>query len=151
MRTSALTSLLWTCAALHAGAQSLAFDDTPARPGEWGFRPGLQATVRRNPPSFAWRPQQGAVPHDHEGVVVERVQTERRECDEGGARPEPGRTRGLGAAQGDLEVNALVIEPLDGGEVSSAPEVEGAIVDGLALRRATQGSTRTSCYTRFMS
>ncbi len=36
------------------------FDDTPAAPGEWGFRPpdgGISAT---NPPGFCWRPQQGA-------------------------------------------------------------------------------------------
>ena len=35
-------------------------DERPAGPGEWGFRPRPDAVSRRNPPSFAWRPQRGS-------------------------------------------------------------------------------------------
>ena len=35
-------------------------DETPAKEDEWGFRPADDETVSRNPPPFAWRPQQDA-------------------------------------------------------------------------------------------
>lgn len=41
----------------HAQA---AFDNTPARPGEWGFRPADGSVSATNPPGFCWRPQEGA-------------------------------------------------------------------------------------------
>lgn len=36
-------------------------DETPARGGEWGFRPVNGARCEVNPPAFVWRPQAGAV------------------------------------------------------------------------------------------
>lgn len=44
-----------------AGAAAPAPDESPAVPGEWGFRPadGLVSSV--DPPGFVWRPQKGAV------------------------------------------------------------------------------------------
>jgi len=36
------------------------FDDTPAAPGEWGFRPADASVSATNPPGFCWRPQEGA-------------------------------------------------------------------------------------------
>ncbi|MFW5868095.1 MAG: DUF4962 domain-containing protein, partial [Armatimonadota bacterium] len=36
------------------------FDDTPAGPGEWGFRPMDGSASMTNPPAFSWRPQEGA-------------------------------------------------------------------------------------------
>lgn len=35
-------------------------DESPARPGEWGFRPRDGETVSRTPPAFSVRPQKGA-------------------------------------------------------------------------------------------
>ncbi len=34
-------------------------DESPARPGEWGYHPGHKKDVAVNPPSFVWRPQKG--------------------------------------------------------------------------------------------
>ncbi|MCA9443037.1 MAG: hypothetical protein KC964_19700, partial [Candidatus Omnitrophica bacterium] len=39
-------------------------DETPARPGEWGFRPSGGETVTMNPPGFSWRPMRGATGYD---------------------------------------------------------------------------------------
>ncbi|MCA9436908.1 MAG: DUF4962 domain-containing protein, partial [Candidatus Omnitrophica bacterium] len=39
-------------------------DETPARPGEWGFRPSGGETVTMNPPGFSWRPMKGATGYD---------------------------------------------------------------------------------------
>jgi hypothetical protein len=36
------------------------FDDTPAGPGDWGFRPADGSVSATNPPGFSWRPQEGA-------------------------------------------------------------------------------------------
>lgn len=38
-----------------------AVDETPAQPGEWGFRPAEGEPSAVNPPPFVWRPQKGAV------------------------------------------------------------------------------------------
>lgn len=40
-------------------AAEIALDESPAKPGEWGFRPDEQAPVAVNPPAFSWRPQSG--------------------------------------------------------------------------------------------
>lgn len=48
------------CLALLCGHALAAPDETPARPGEWGFRPQADETLRVTPPGFAWRPQPGA-------------------------------------------------------------------------------------------
>lgn len=42
----------------------LRFDDTPARAGEWGFRPADGEHPAVNPPSFVWRPQRAAVAYE---------------------------------------------------------------------------------------
>ncbi|MGI5819199.1 MAG: DUF4962 domain-containing protein [Armatimonadota bacterium] len=42
----------------------LRFDDTPARPEEWGFRPSQDETAAVNPPSFVWRPQHAAIAYE---------------------------------------------------------------------------------------
>jgi len=47
-----------------ASAQTLSLDDTPGRPGEWGFRPSDRAASAVNPPGFVWRPQEGAVSYE---------------------------------------------------------------------------------------
>ncbi len=39
---------------------TLKVDDSPTRPGEWGFRPADGSSSETNPPAFAWRPQRGA-------------------------------------------------------------------------------------------
>jgi len=42
-----------------AEAQAPTVDDSPAKPGEWGYRPINGGTVARTPPPFSWRPQRG--------------------------------------------------------------------------------------------
>lgn len=37
-----------------------ALDETPAAPGEWGFRPDDSFPSQTTPPGFSWRPQSGA-------------------------------------------------------------------------------------------
>ncbi len=54
-----LACLLVFAAALGFAAPP-APDERPAQPGEWGFRPAQGAVLRRNPPPFVWRPQNGA-------------------------------------------------------------------------------------------
>ena len=39
---------------------ALALDDSPAQPGEWGFRPVHESTASTTPPAFVWRPAEGA-------------------------------------------------------------------------------------------
>ena len=41
----------------------LTVDETPAQPGEWGFRPE-NVTTEETPPAFVWRPQENAVAYD---------------------------------------------------------------------------------------
>ncbi|MDA3924740.1 MAG: hypothetical protein PF904_08590 [Kiritimatiellae bacterium] len=33
---------------------SLLVDDTPRKPGEWGFRPVANSTIQVTPPGFSW-------------------------------------------------------------------------------------------------
>ena len=42
---------------------ALHIDETPAQPGEWGFRPE-NTTTEETPPAFVWRPQEGAASYD---------------------------------------------------------------------------------------
>ncbi len=47
--------------ALSVGAQAAtAVDDTPGKPGEWGFHPEEGSTSRTTPPGFVWRRQEKA-------------------------------------------------------------------------------------------
>jgi hypothetical protein len=38
-------------------ANELKVDDSPGKPGEWGFHPADDSTSQVNPPGFVWRPQ----------------------------------------------------------------------------------------------
>ncbi|MBN2451420.1 MAG: DUF4962 domain-containing protein [Lentisphaeria bacterium] len=49
-------------AAAVSGAPAV--DDSPAKPGEWGFRPEAGGVTLVTPPGFAWRPVAGAVSYD---------------------------------------------------------------------------------------
>ncbi|MFP4248941.1 MAG: DUF4962 domain-containing protein [Armatimonadota bacterium] len=51
------TAVILMCSSAFGQAQ---FDDTPAGPSEWGFRPDDGSPSATNPPGFSWRPQDGA-------------------------------------------------------------------------------------------
>jgi len=62
-------------------------DDTPGRPGEWGFRPAEGTVSPTNPPAMVWRPQKNAVTYDVEVArdagfrqAVYRARVERYHC-----------------------------------------------------------------------
>ncbi len=42
-------------------AAELKLDESPAKAGEWGYRPEADAATNVDPPSFTWRPQKGIV------------------------------------------------------------------------------------------
>ena len=48
----------------RASARQLELDETPARPGEWGFRPAEGSVSQVTPPGFSWRPQKNAASYD---------------------------------------------------------------------------------------
>ncbi|MCP4450828.1 MAG: DUF4962 domain-containing protein [Planctomycetes bacterium] len=53
-----------TCGIVCLGVltgHALELDESPAAPGEWGYRPGSGDILAVNPPSFAWRPEKGMV------------------------------------------------------------------------------------------
>jgi len=54
----AIVALLLLAAPAARGEDAL--DESPARAGEWGFRPADGSVSARTPPSFSWRPQAGA-------------------------------------------------------------------------------------------
>ena len=56
-----LVSLSWTAPALAAPPR---VDDSPAQPGEWGFRPHDATESPTNPPGFVWRPQRDAATYE---------------------------------------------------------------------------------------
>ena len=56
--------LLVVCAGTAAHAQAPSVDDTPAGPGEWGFRPAEGEESPVNPPGFVWRPQEGTATYE---------------------------------------------------------------------------------------
>ena len=62
-RISTIVAALLLCS--RAAAQ-LELDETPARPGEWGFRPADGAIAERTPPPFVWRPQREAKSYELE-------------------------------------------------------------------------------------
>jgi len=45
-------------------ADELPVDDSPKRPGEWGFRPSDGESSAVTPPSFVWRPQEEAIRYE---------------------------------------------------------------------------------------
>ncbi len=62
-RIPTIVAALLLCS--RAAAQ-LELDETPARPGEWGFRPADGSIAERTPPPFVWRPQRGAKSYELE-------------------------------------------------------------------------------------
>ena len=48
----------------YAVARQPELDETPARPGEWGFRPADGSVSQVTPPGFSWRPQKNAGSYD---------------------------------------------------------------------------------------
>ena len=54
----AVLSILLMCVAPGFGAK-LKLNESPAEPGEWGYRPAGGSVSQVNPPSFSWRPQAG--------------------------------------------------------------------------------------------
>jgi hypothetical protein len=59
-------ALVLLLAGAHAslGGQELTVNESPARPGEWGFRPADGKASPTNPPGFVWRPQQSAATYE---------------------------------------------------------------------------------------
>jgi len=58
-----LIILVWLSSILPESV-ALQPEETPARPGEWGFRPANGETATMNPPGFSWRPMKGASGYD---------------------------------------------------------------------------------------
>ncbi len=86
MRYRHLVLLAGLCG-LAAGSSLAAtkVDDTPGRPGEWGFRPAEGAVSPTNPPALVWRPQKGAVAYelalaDEQGRAAYTARVERYNC-----------------------------------------------------------------------
>jgi len=58
MKTRVLIPLvLVTLALARAHGAALKLDESPAGPGEWGYRPAAGAVSAIDPPAFSWRPQ----------------------------------------------------------------------------------------------
>jgi len=51
---------LMVVSAMASASAAPEFDDSPAGPGEWGFRPADGREMQVNPPGFSWRPQKNA-------------------------------------------------------------------------------------------
>jgi len=47
------------CAFAAFASAGLDLDQSPAEPGEWGYRPGEGEETAVNPPAFSWRPTEG--------------------------------------------------------------------------------------------
>ena len=56
-----LGAVLATATARSATPQ---LDESPGKPGEWGFRPAPGSVTRTTPPAFVWRPQEGGASYD---------------------------------------------------------------------------------------
>ena len=59
---SLLAVLAWAPCALPAGEPAV--DESPAKPGEWGFRPADGKASPTSPPGFVWRPQRSAASYE---------------------------------------------------------------------------------------
>ena len=55
-----LMAALMVVSVMATASAAPEFDDTPAGPGEWGFRPAEGRELQSNPPGFSWRPQKNA-------------------------------------------------------------------------------------------
>ncbi|MFH0945686.1 MAG: DUF4962 domain-containing protein [Planctomycetota bacterium] len=64
-RFAASCAFFLTCC-LFAQASELPLDESPARPGEWGFRPAEGRIEAVTPPGFSWRPQEQAANYELE-------------------------------------------------------------------------------------
>ncbi len=56
-----LIGLGMSAAVSPLAAEELKLDQSPAQPGQWGYRPDADAVTDIDPPSFSWRPQKGIV------------------------------------------------------------------------------------------
>lgn len=56
--------LLLMAASQTLAAEHLSIDETPGKPGEWGFRPSDGSVSQVTPPGFSWRPQKDAASYD---------------------------------------------------------------------------------------
>lgn len=54
-------------------------DETPAEPGDWGYRPATGDTVAVNPPAFSWRPTEGMVGYTVQIAADARFESVMRE------------------------------------------------------------------------
>lgn len=54
-------STMLCCVLLASGAGALELDESPAEPGDWGYRPETGTQPATNPPGFTWRPCKDAV------------------------------------------------------------------------------------------
>lgn len=76
----ALSLTVWF---MGAAAHGWTLDESPAQPGEWGYRPADNAEAALNPPGFSWRPDRDAVRYilqiardaDFEDIVYEVTDT----------------------------------------------------------------------------
>lgn len=59
LRTAAwlATLVACLCTGLEPTAAAVPLDESPARPGEWGYRPADGTVSAVDPPAFSWRPQ----------------------------------------------------------------------------------------------
>ena len=64
--TLSFSIVLLGCFIMGSSSEALALDETPARPGEWGFRPFDGKECAMDPPGFVWRPQKNAAGYDLE-------------------------------------------------------------------------------------
>jgi len=63
---SIIVTLTAVCMAASICAQTLSVNDTPAKPGEWGFRPRDGEETPVTPPGLVWRPQKRQVMYELE-------------------------------------------------------------------------------------
>jgi len=56
-------------------AADLTLDESPARDGDWGYRPAAGSVSEMTPPAFCWRPQKGIVAWELECAPGEDSQT----------------------------------------------------------------------------
>lgn len=52
---------LAVCGLMGGAGAAITLDESPAGPGDWGYRPDDGATAELNPPPFTWRPVKGVV------------------------------------------------------------------------------------------
>lgn len=72
---------LLVCTLTAFAIEALELNQSPAEPGDWGYRPAAGETLAVNPPAFSWRPSEGIASYTvqiaskeaFEGIVRERT------------------------------------------------------------------------------